>query len=142
MLDTMIGSVFDRHELGQVDLVVGLEARGFLFGVPIADALNAGFSMARKPGKLPIPAIEESYSLEYGTNTLQMGEDAVQPGQRVLIVDDLLATGGTALAAARLVDRLGGKVVGALFLIELVSLEGRTRLQNAGIPVCSVLKYD
>ena len=123
----------------KIDLVVGIESRGFIFGAPVADRLGAGFAPVRKPGKLPSACIRERYALEYGTDTLEIHEDAVKPGQRVLIVDDLLATGGTAAATAELVKGLGGDVHAFAFLIELVGLEGRSRLGDH--QVHSVLKY-
>ena len=123
----------------RIDLVVGIESRGFIFGAPVADRLGAGFAPVRKPGKLPSACARESYALEYGTDTLEIHEDAVKPGQRVLIVDDLLATGGTARATAGLVKRLGGNVHGLAFLIELVALNGRAKL--AGENIHSSLKY-
>ncbi|MDY0061040.1 MAG: adenine phosphoribosyltransferase [Myxococcota bacterium] len=111
-----------------VSKVVGMESRGFLFGTPVALRLGAGFVPVRKPGKLPGATRSESYALEYGTDRLEIHEDGIQPGERVLLVDDLLATGGTALAATRLVRALGGEVVGAAFLIELAALGGRALL--------------
>jgi adenine phosphoribosyltransferase len=122
-----------------VDLVVGIESRGFIFGAAVADRIGAGFSPVRKPGKLPSACVRTTYDLEYGSDTLEMHEDAVTPGQRVLIVDDLLATGGTARATTDMVKRLGGQVHALAFLIELVSLNGRARLE--GEAVHSVLKY-
>ena len=123
---------------GAVDVVAGIEARGFIFGAAAAVRLHAGFVPIRKKGKLPADTIEETYSLEYGVNTLAIHTDAIHPGQRVLIVDDLLATGGTAAAAARLVERLGGKVVEIAFLIELKELEGRRQIEK--YPVHSVIQ--
>lgn len=113
---------------GSIDRIVGVESRGFLFGMPIAHALGVGFVPARKPGKLPAETVTQAYALEYGEGTLHMHADAIEAGDRVLLVDDLLATGGTASAAARLVQRLGGEVVASLFLIELPFLGGRERL--------------
>lgn len=137
------GEVIDRlaseFEDVEVDLVAGIESRGFIFGAPLAYELGAGFVPIRKPGKLPSEKLVEEYALEYGTNRLEMHTDAVQPGQRVLIVDDLLATGGTALACTRLVEALGGKVVGLGFVIELTFLDGRGSL--AGYPVVSLLQF-
>lgn len=121
------------------DVILGIEARGFLFGAPLALALGAGFVPARKAGKLPHHVFREEYSLEYGTAVVEVHRDAVRPWQRVLIVDDLLATGGTALAAARLVERAGGVVVGLSFLIELGALGGRSAL--AGYDVQALLTY-
>ncbi len=122
-----------------IDLVVGIESRGFIFGSVVADRIGAGFSPVRKPGKLPSKTMRASYSLEYGTDCLEIHADAVQKGQRVLIVDDLLATGGTAAAACELVKQLGGEVYALSFLIELVALDGRSKL--TGERVHSVLKY-
>lgn len=122
-----------------IDLVVGVESRGFIFGAAVADRLGAGFSPVRKPGKLPSTTVRTSYELEYGSDTLEIHDDAVKKGQRVLIVDDLLATGGTAKATAELVQRLGGDVHALAFLIELVGLKGRDRL--TGHTLHSVLQY-
>ena len=122
-----------------IDLVVGIESRGFIFGAAVADRIGAGFSPVRKPGKLPSACVRTTYDLEYGSDTLEMHEDAVKTGQRVLIVDDLLATGGTARATTDMVKRLGGHVHALAFLIELVALNGRARLE--GERVHSVLKY-
>ena len=122
-----------------IELVVGIESRGFIFGAAVADRIGAGFSPVRKPGKLPSSCVRATYDLEYGTDSLEMHADAVSKGQRVLIVDDLLATGGTARATVDLVERLGGDVRGLSFLIELVALNGRARLP--GLNVNAVLKY-
>lgn len=113
---------------GRVDAVVGMESRGFIFGVPIALALGVPFVPARKPGKLPYHKVSESYALEYGSATLELHVDAVEKGQRVLVVDDLIATGGTALATAKLVERLGAQVAAFGFVIELGFLDGRKAL--------------
>jgi adenine phosphoribosyltransferase len=122
-----------------IDLVVGIESRGFILGSVVADRIGAGFVPVRKVGKLPSATIQASYSLEYGSDSLEMHSDAVEPGQRVLIVDDLLATGGTAAAAVSLVRQLGGEVEGAAFLIELLALNGRAKLP--GEQVTSILQY-
>ena len=122
-----------------IDIVVGIESRGFILGAVVADRIGAGFSPVRKPGKLPSKCVRATYSLEYGTDALEMHDDAVRPGQRVLIVDDLLATGGTARATLDLVRGLGGAVHGLAFLIELVALNGRAKL--AGEQVSTVLQY-
>lgn len=122
-----------------VDVVVGPEARGFLFGCPVAIELNAGFVPVRKPGKLPREVVSQKYELEYGHNEIQMHSDSIQPGQNVLIVDDLLATGGTVEAAASLIEKMGGNIVGIVFLIELEALNGRKLLEK--YDVYSVLKY-
>ena len=121
------------------EVIVGIESRGFVFGTPIALQLGLPFAMTRKLGKLPYDRITEEYALEYGTNTIEMHTDAVNPGQRAYIVDDLLATGGTAAAAARLISRLNGNVCGMGFMVELSFLEGRKNL--LGFPVCALIKY-
>jgi adenine phosphoribosyltransferase len=121
-----------------ISLVVGVESRGFIFGPPVALELGAGFAIARKSGKLPWETVREEYDLEYGSETIEMHRDAVTPGQSVLLIDDLIATGGTAAATARLVRRMGGAVLGCAFLVELAFLEGRKRL--AGLDVHAVLK--
>jgi adenine phosphoribosyltransferase len=123
----------------KIDLVVGIESRGFIFGPPVALELGAGFTIARKQGKLPWETRREIYALEYGSAEIEMHSDAVRAGQRVLLVDDVIATGGTAAATARLVRALGGDVVAASFLIELGFLEGRKAL--AGLPVEAVLRF-
>lgn len=122
-----------------IDLVVGIESRGFIFGAAVADRLGAGFAPVRKPGKLPSTTVRASYDLEYGSDALEIHDDAVRAGQKVIIVDDLLATGGTAKAASDLVGRLGGDVRALAFLIELVDLNGREKL--AGHTLHTVLKY-
>jgi adenine phosphoribosyltransferase len=123
----------------RIDKVVGIESRGFLFGTILAYDLNAGFVPVRKPGKLPYDTVGESYDLEYGSNRLEIHRDAIKPGEKVLIVDDLLATGGTARATARLVETLGGTVEGFGFVIELTFLEGRKKLE--GYAVETLLQY-
>jgi adenine phosphoribosyltransferase len=122
-----------------IDIVVGIESRGFIFGAAVADRINAGFTPVRKPGKLPSATVRASYALEYGTDALEIHDDAIKKGQRVLIVDDLLATGGTARATTDLVKKLGGELHGLAFLIELVGLSGRDKL--AGERVHAVLQY-
>jgi adenine phosphoribosyltransferase len=122
-----------------IDVVVGVESRGFILGGAVADRLQAGFAPVRKKGKLPSKTVQQTYDLEYGTDCLEMHSDAVEPGQRVLIVDDVLATGGTAAATTALVRRLGGDVRSLAFLVELEFLNGRSRLGNE--PVHSVLRY-
>ena len=122
-----------------VDLVVGAESRGFIFGTAVACCLSAGFGLVRKPGKLPSKSVSMTYDLEYGTDTLQMHADAVRPGQRVLIVDDVLATGGTMKACCDLVRQLGGEIVGAAVLTELVALGGRAKVQP--VEIHTVIQY-
>ncbi len=121
------------------EVVAGPESRGFIFGCPVAHELGIGFVPVRKPNKLPRETISLEYSLEYGTNTLEMHKDAIKPGQKVLIVDDLLATGGTVDAAAKMIESLGGEVVGCGFLIELEGLKGREKLAN--YDVFAAMKY-
>ncbi len=129
----------DHYTGRQVDLVAAVEARGYIFGAPIALKLGAGFIPVRKMGKLPAETLREEYELEYGTDAVEMHKDAIQPGQKVLIVDDLIATGGSAEATARLVERLGGEVVGIAFLIELTFLHGVDRLKK--YDVYTVIEY-
>ena len=123
-----------------IDLVVGAESRGFIFGTAVACCLSAGFVLVRKPGKLPHRKVSMTYDLEYGTDTLEMHEDSIIKGQRVLIVDDLLATGGTMKACCDLVEQLGGTIAGLACLIELTGLKGRTKMP--GYDVHTVLQYD
>ena len=139
-LELVADELASAASIKEVDLVAGMESRGFLFGPALALRLGTGFALMRKPGKLPASTTSVSYDLEYGTDSLEIHADAVQPGQRVLIVDDLLATGGTAAAAVKLVEKLGGEVAGLLFVIELDFLKGRKRL--AGHEVTSLLHYD
>jgi len=132
---------FSEHYLEtKVDLVLGMEARGFIFGPALAYRLNAGFVPVRKPGKLPAATARYDYALEYGTNTLEIHKDAIQKGQRVLIVDDLLATGGTAEATAKLAESLGGEIAGLGFVVELDFLNPRAKLKQ--YDVFSLLHYD
>ncbi len=135
-IDTMQDKIKDLD----FDLVMGAESRGFVFGTPIAYNLNKGFVMCRKKGKLPCETISESYALEYGEATLEIHKDSIKPGQKVLIVDDLIATGGTVEAMIKLVEDLGGQVAGIVFLIELVDLHGRDKLK--GYNVYSAIEYE
>lgn len=135
-----VDSLASRYQGERVDVVVGVESRGFIFGGAIAHQLRAGFVPVRKVGKLPAKTIEVEYELEYGRDTLAMHEDAIAPGQRVLAVDDLLATGGTMGATLRLIEQLGGRVVGVAFMIELAFLHGREKLKN--YPLHSLIVYD
>ena len=134
-----VDQLVTHYQGTKIDVVVGVESRGFIFGVPLACELDTGFVPIRKPGKLPADSISESYELEYGTNTLEVHTDAIKKGQKVLIVDDLLATGGTAKATCKLIERLGGEVVGIAFIIELTFLNGREQLQEYNI--YSMLQY-
>jgi adenine phosphoribosyltransferase len=134
-----IDAMAKSYAPGAVDLVVGIESRGFIFGAAVADRIGAGFAPVRKIGKLPSTTRKATYDLEYGTDSLEIHEDAIEDGQRVLIVDDLLATGGTCAATVGLVRGLGGNVVGVQFLIELLALGGRSKLVNEHVQ--SVLAY-
>lgn len=137
---TLVDRLCDHYAGKKVDVVVGIEARGFIFAPALAYRLGAGFVPVRKPKKLPWRTVSEAYQLEYGTDTLEIHQDAVNSGQHVLICDDLLATGGTAAAATALVRKLRGEVVGAAFAVELNFLNGRTKLP--GVDVFSLLKYE
>jgi adenine phosphoribosyltransferase len=137
---TLIDQLSEHYVEEKIDLVLGMEARGFIFAPALAYRLNAGFVPVRKPGKLPAECVRYDYALEYGTNSLEVHKDAIQKGQRVLIVDDLLATGGTAEATAKLTEKLGGTVVGLGFVVELDFLRGREKLKH--YPVMSLLHYD
>lgn len=139
-LQETIDQLTAEYQNKKIDVVVGMESRGFIFGMPLAYQLGVGFVPIRKPGKLPAKKLSESYSLEYGINTLEIHVDGIEAGQHVLIVDDLLATGGTAKASCNLVEKLGGKVVGLAFVIELSFLNGRKKL--ADYEVFSLLQYD
>ena len=138
-LQATIDSLTVPYDGVDIDAVVGIESRGFILGSAVAQRIGAGFIPVRKPGKLPAKAIREVYELEYGKDALEIHADAIARGQRVLIVDDVLATGGTASAASRLVRQLGGELVGLAFLIELTFLEGKSKLP--GENVYSVLQY-
>jgi len=134
-----INALIEPYKDKQVDLVLGMEARGFIFAPTVAYALKAGFVPVRKPGKLPAATLSESYELEYGTDSLEIHKDAIEPGQRVLIVDDLIATGGTAKATAGMAATMGADVVGLAFVVELTFLNGRNKLTKYDIH--SILKY-
>ncbi|MCL2631428.1 MAG: adenine phosphoribosyltransferase [Firmicutes bacterium] len=125
---------------GKIDLVVAIESRGFIFGMPLAYKLGAGFVPIRKRGKLPAETYCASYDLEYGSDTIEMHKDAIEKGQTVLLVDDLLATGGTAKSACELITKAGGKLIASAFLIELTALNGKEKLKNTA-PVFSLIKY-
>ena len=134
-IDKMTEQVKDK----KVDLIVGAESRGFLIGSALAYKMNCGFIPVRKKGKLPYKTISEEYALEYGTDTLYMHEDAIKKGDNVLVVDDLIATGGTALAMIKMVEKLGGNVIGSSFLIELEELNGRKEIEK--YPINVLIKY-
>src|SRR3989338_41969 len=135
----VIDQIADHFQQKKIEKVMGIESRGFIFGAPIAYKLNAGIVPIRKKGKLPYKTVSATYALEYGTDTLEMHEDAISKGTRVLIVDDLHATGGTAKATAELVEKCGGEIVGFAFLIELEFLKGRQNLN--GYDILSLIKY-
>ncbi len=137
---SVIDLLAERYQRERVEVVVGIESRGFIFGGALAHQLNAGFVPVRKLGKLPAKTIEVEYELEYGRDALAIHEDAIQAGQRVLAVDDLRATGGTMAATLRLLEQLGGQVVGVAFMIELAFLKGREKLKN--YPLHSLIVYD
>ncbi len=135
----LIDDLVERYADARLNVVAGIESRGFIFAAPLAYRLGVGLVPIRKPGKLPAETVEVEYSLEYGTNKLQIHRDAFAPGARVLVMDDVLATGGTAAAAAELVKQLGGEVVDLAFIVELAFLGGRERL--AGQPVTAIIQY-
>ena len=137
---SLIDQFCDHYKSYKIDLVLGMEARGFIFSPALAYCLKAGFVPVRKPGKLPAETVKHDYALEYGTNSLEMHKDAIQKGQRVLIVDDLLATGGTAEATAKLATSLGAQIAGLGFVVELDFLNGRDKLK--GYDVMSLLHYE
>lgn len=136
VIDRLVEPYVDQR----IDKVVGIESRGFIFGAPLAERLNVGFVPVRKPGKLPAERIEEKYDLEYGTDSLCIHKDAIVSGERVLVIDDLLATGGTMAATAKLIQRLEGEIIALVCVIELLALNGREKLK--GLPVFSLLTYD
>src|ERR1700751_92847 len=137
---TLIDKLSVHYISQDIDLVLGMEARGFIFAPALAYRLNAGFVPVRKPGKLPAECVKYDYALEYGTNSLEIHKDAIQKGQRVLIVDDFLGTGGTPQATAKLAESLGAEIVGLGFVVELEFLKGRDKLK--GYDVVSLLRYD
>lgn len=136
----MVDYLCDAYKEYKIDYIAGIESRGFIFGMPMAYKLNCGFIPIRKPNKLPADTIKESYDLEYGSDSIEIHADAIEEGANVLVVDDLLATGGTAKAACSLVKKAGGNLVGAAFLIELEDLNGRDKLDNCG-KIISMLQY-
>lgn len=135
-----VDAIAERYKDDAIDIVVGIESRGFIFGPIVADRLGVGSALVRKPGKLPYETISETYELEYGTDTIEIHTDAVAAGQRVLIVDDLLATGGTMAACCRLIEKLGGVVAACAFVIELSFLGGRSKLE--GRDVFALVDYE
>lgn len=139
-LKLAIDSLVEKLDGVEFDVVAGPESRGFIFGVPVAYTLGKGFVMVRKKGKLPRETVSRSYDLEYGSAEIEIHKDAIQPGQRVVVIDDLIATGGSAEAACRLIEDLGGKVVKVLFLMELAGLKGREKLSDYNVD--SVIVYE
>ena len=139
-LKLAVDAMVDKVKNLDFDVVVGLEARGFIFGMPIAYLLGKSFVLVRKKGKLPCETISESYDLEYGKAEIEIHTDSIKPGQKVVLVDDLIATGGTIEAAIKLIERLGGEVVDCLFLVELAGMKGRERLSNYNVD--SVVAYE
>ncbi len=139
-LQVMVDYLCDQYKDCKIDYIAGIESRGFIFGMPMAYKLDCGFIPVRKPNKLPAETIKESYDLEYGSDSIEIHADAIEKGANVLVVDDLLATGGTAQAACKLVKKAGGNLVGAAFLIELEALNGRDKLSDCG-KVVAMLKY-
>lgn len=140
--DLCIEYLYEKFRDEKIDYIAGIESRGFIFGAALANKMKVGFIPIRKPNKLPAETIKETYSLEYGTDTIEMHADALKQGDRVLVIDDLLATGGTAVAACNLVKRVGAEVVAAAFIIELDPLKGREKIENNGVKVVSMLNYD
>ena len=139
-MKAMVDYLCDQYKDVKIDYIAGIESRGFIFGMPMAYKLNCGFIPIRKPNKLPAKTIKETYDLEYGSDSIEIHADAIEEGANVLVVDDLLATGGTAKAACNLVKKTGGNLVGAAFLIELNALNGREKLNNCG-KIVSMLQY-
>lgn len=141
-MQMMTDYLYEQFKDEKVDYVAGIESRGFIFGAALAIKLGCGFITVRKPNKLPAKTIREDYTLEYGTNSIEIHEDALKPGDRVVIIDDLLATGGTAIAACNLCKRVGAEVLATAFIIELNPLKGREKIEAAGYKVVSMLNYD
>ena len=141
-MQLMTEFLYEKFKDEKVDYIAGVESRGFIFGAALAYKLNVGFIPIRKPNKLPAKTVKETYSLEYGTDTIEMHEDALKPGDRVVVIDDLLATGGTAVAACNLCKKVGADVIAAAFIIELNPLKGREKIEACGVKVVSMLNYD
>jgi adenine phosphoribosyltransferase len=140
-LAAAVALLADQVEAAGAEAIVGIEARGFIFGAAVAARLGLGFAPVRKPGKLPVPVLALDYALEYGTDTLEIDPTAIAPGQRVVLIDDLIATGGTALAAAQLLRQAGATIEHALFVIDLPDLGGAERLRGAGMQVSALVDY-
>lgn len=138
----MVDLLVERYKDMNIDAIAGIESRGFVTGSVLAHRLGTGFVMIRKPGKLPADTISEEYELEYGTNKIEIHKDAISEGQRVLLVDDLVATSGTAVAAANLIKKLGGEIVECSFIVELPDLGGREKLEKKGLKVFSLISFE
>lgn len=132
----------ERYKDADIDVIAGPESRGFIFGAALAYKMGKSFALVRKPGKLPGETVSEEYTLEYGTDKIEMHKDAVKEGQKVLLIDDLIATAGTAVAAANLIKKLGGEIVECAFLVELPELGGRKRLEDAGLKAFSLVEFE
>jgi adenine phosphoribosyltransferase len=137
-----IDNLIERYRDQPIDKIVGIESRGFMFAAPLAYALSIGFVPVRKPGKLPVKTTGHDYALEYGTDRIEIHDDAITSGERVLIIDDLLATGGTAEAAVTLVQKMGGTIVECAFLVDLPDIGGRERLEKIGLPVFALCEFE
>ncbi|MDD5133581.1 MAG: adenine phosphoribosyltransferase [Candidatus Nanoarchaeia archaeon] len=138
----MIDLLYERYKDSKVDVVIGIEARGFITGSVLAHRLNVGFVPIRKKGKLPAEVVSEEYDLEYGTDKIEIHKDAIRPEDKVLIFDDLIATGGTALASCKLVEKLGGNILECSFIVDLPELGGRKKLEKAGYKVFSLVDFE
>ena len=142
-MKAMVDYLYEIYKDKKIDYVAGIESRGFIFGMPLAYKLNAGFIPVRKPNKLPAKTVKESYELEYGSDSIEIHADAIEEGATVVVVDDLLATGGTACAACNLIKKVGGKIDSAAFIIELTTLGGAAKIKDiTGVDVVSMLKYE
>ncbi len=141
-LKVTVDELFNRYENQKIDKVVGVESRGFLIGAPLAYKLGVGFVPVRKQGKLPAETLGHDYELEYGNDRVEIHTDAVEKGERILLVDDLIATGGTAIASAALIKKLGGEIVECAFIIDLISLGGRKRLEDKGYKMFALCEFE
>ncbi|CAG0982227.1 adenine phosphoribosyltransferase [Methylophilaceae bacterium] len=141
-LKVTVDELFSRYENQKIDKVVGVESRGFLIGTPLAYKLGVGFVPVRKQGKLPAETLGHDYELEYGSDRVEIHTDAVEKGERILLVDDLIATGGTAIASAALIEKLGGTIVECAFIIDLISLGGRKRLEEKGYRMFALCEFE
>lgn len=138
----MINKLVERYHAMNIDLIAGIESRGFIIGSALAHRLNKGFIVIRKPGKLPSEVVSEEYELEYGKDKIEIHKDAIEKGQKILLVDDLIATGGTALAACKLIKKLGGEIAECCFIIDLPELKGKQKLENAGFKSFALVEFE